>query len=262
MVAASAGNHALGLAYHGASLGAKITVVMPTGAAAVKVARCRSLGATVVLHGENFEQAYAHAAGLAAESGVALVHPFDDLRVIAGHGTMVLEILDQAPELDTLVVPVGGGGLLAGVATVVKSLRPDVRIVTVEPEHAAGFLAAQRHGAPRAVTVGPTLADGLAVVRVGDMTFAVAAPLVDGCVTVSEDNLAGAMSLLARRAGIVAEGAGAAALAAVLAGKIAGRAIVLPICGRNIDLRVHEQIIAHRRGWALAPLRAAEPAAA
>ena len=262
VVAASAGNHALGLAYHGAALGTKVTVVMPVTAVAVKIARCRSLGATVVLHGENFEQAQAHAVGLAAADGASLVHPFDDLRVIAGQGTMALEILEQAPALDTLVVPVGGGGLLAGAATVVKTLRPEVRVVAVEAENAAGFQAACRRGVPQAVVVGPTLADGLAVARVGDTTFSLAAPLVDDCVTVTEAELAGAMSLLARRAGIVAEGAGAAALAAVLAGRIAGRAVVLPVCGRNIDLRVHEQAVVSGRDWLPAPLRVREPVAA
>jgi threonine dehydratase len=249
VVAASAGNHALGLAYHGAMLGVKVTVVMPTTAAAVKIARCSSLGAAVLLHGENFEQAHACALGLSQVSGATLVHPFDDLRVIAGQGTMALEILEQAPELDTLVVPVGGGGLLAGAATVVKALRPEVRVVAVEPERAAGFRAAYRQGEPRTVPVGPTLADGLAVARVGAATFCAAAPLVDECVTVTEEELTGALSFMARRCGILAEGAGAAAVAAVLAGKVGGGALVAPVCGRNIDPRVHEEAVARGREW-------------
>ncbi len=244
VIAASAGNHALGLAYHGAQLGVRVTVVMPTGAPAVKINRCRGLGADVVLHGENFEAAQTHAQFLAAESGATLVHPFDDLNVIAGQGTMALEILEQAPELDTLVVPVGGGGLLAGVATVVKALRPDVRVVAVEPAHAAGFVAAYLHGGPAAALLAPTLADGLAVARVGAATFTIAAPLVDDVVTVSEAEIAWAVALLARQAGAVVEGAGAAALAAVLAGKVATRAAVLAVTGRNIDARVHTEIVA------------------
>jgi threonine dehydratase len=262
VVAASAGNHALGLAYHGAMLGVKVTVVMPTGAAVVKVSRCRSLGASVVLHGETFEQANAHALALAGESGAMLVHPFDDLRVIAGQGTMALEILEQAPELDTLVVPVGGGGLLAGMAIVVKALRPDVRVVAVETESAASFFAARKQGAPRTVNVCPSLADGLGVARVGATTFALAAPLVDGCVTVTEKELAGAVSLLARRTGVVAEGAGAVPLAALLAGKVGGRAVVLPIGGRNIDPRVHEQAVARGREWVPGKIPAVEGVAA
>ena len=130
-------------------------------------------------------------------------------------------------------------------ATVVKSLRPGVRIIAVEPANAAGFVAAYLHGGPASAPLAPTLADGLAVARIGATTFALAAPLVDDVVTVTEDEIAVAIALLARRAGIVAEGAGAAALAAVLAGKISARAAVVPICGRNIDSRVHEQAVAH-----------------
>jgi threonine dehydratase len=196
-----------------------------------------------VLHGEDFEQAQAHATGLAEESGASLVHPFDDLDVMAGQGTMALELLEQAPDLDTVVVPVGGGGLLAGVATVVKALRPDVRVVGVEPARAASFVAAYLHGQPATATVGATLADGLAVARVGRHAFAAAAALVDDLVTVTESDLAAAIAVFARH-GVVAEGAGAAPLAAVLAGKISSRAVVLPVCGRNIDPRVHEAVVA------------------
>jgi threonine dehydratase len=246
VVAASAGNHALGLAYHGAQLGLRVTVVMPASAPEVKVNRCRGLGAEVVLHGETFEEAQAHAAHRARATGAAYVHPFDDLNVIAGQGTMALEILEQVPQLDTVVVPVGGGGLLAGVATVVKALRPDVRVVAVEPAHAAGFVAACLQGAPAPAVVAPTLADGLAVSRVGDLAFALAAPLVDDVVTVSEAEIAIAIAALARKAGAVVEGAGATALAAVLAGKVAGHRVVLPVCGRNIDVRLHEHVVSRQ----------------
>ena len=146
VVAASAGNHALGLAYHGAQLGVRVTVVMPVTAPDVKITRCRGLGAEVVLHGENFESAHDYAQQIAAAKGATLVHPFDDLNVIAGQGTMALEILEQTPHLDTLIIPVGGGGLLAGTLAVVKSLRPEVRVIAVEPAHAAGFVAAYLHG--------------------------------------------------------------------------------------------------------------------
>lgn len=246
VVAASAGNHALGLAYHGAQLGVRVTVVMPVTAPAVKVTRCRGLGAEVVLQGETFEEAQAYAADWAATTGAAYVHPFDDLNVIAGQGTMALEILEQVPQLDTLVVPVGGGGLLAGVATVVKSLRPDVRVVAVEPASAASFVAAYLSGAPASAAVVPTLADGLAVSRVGECAFSLAAPLVDDVVTVSENEIAVAIAALARKAGAVVEGAGATALAAVLAGKVSGRRVVLPVCGRNIDVRLHEQVVSRQ----------------
>ena len=247
VVAASAGNHALGLAYHGAQLGVGVTVVMPATAPAVKITRCRGLGAEVVLHGEDFESAQTHAQQIAVTTGATLVHPFDDLNVIAGQGTMALEILAQTPHLDTLIVPVGGGGLLAGTLTVMKSLRPDVRVIAVEPAHAAGFIAAYLHGGPAPALLAPTLADGLAVARVGELTFALAAPLVDDVVTVTEAEIAAAIAVLARRVGVVAEGAGATAFAAVLAGKISpgtSRTAVLPICGRNIDARTHERVVA------------------
>lgn len=243
VVAASAGNHALGLAFHGGTLGVRVTVVMPVGASELKIARCRGLGAEVLLRGENFEQAQAHALELAARTGAAHVHPFDDLRVIAGQGTLALEVLEQVKSFDTIVLPVGGGGLLAGVATVVKTLRPQVRVIAVEPENAAGFLAACLQGRPSRAPVLPTLADGLAVSRVGESTFALAAPLVDDVVTVSEAEIAAAVGLLARRCGIVAEGAGAAAVAGVLAGKVSGRSAVLPITGRNLEARQHARIV-------------------
>ncbi len=243
VVAASAGNHALGLAYHGAQLGVSVTVVMPAGAPAVKINRCRGLGANVVLHGENFEAAQGHARELALAGQATLVHPFDDLRVIAGQGTMALEILEQAPDFDTLVVPVGGGGLLAGIVTVVKALRPDVRIVAVEPAGAASFQAARLHGQPVNAPLTATLADGLSVACVGTTTFALSQHLVDDLVTVTEEELALAVRLLACRVGIVAEGAGAAALAAVLSGRVKACSVVLPIGGRNIDAAVHQNVM-------------------
>lgn len=248
VVAASAGNHALGLAFHGAALGVKVTVVMPENAPAVKIARCRGLGAEVVLHGARFDEAQWFAQEFAVRTGASYVHPFDDARVIAGQGTMALEILEQAPQLDTLVVPVGGGGLLAGVAVAVKALRPTVRVVAVEPENAACFLAACVNGQRTTAAVAPTLADGLAVARIGEKPFALAAPRVDDVVTVSENDLALAMRVLASREGIVAEGAGAAATAALLAGKVRGRGVVAVIGGRNVDPRVHEHVVTGGRG--------------
>jgi threonine dehydratase len=250
VVAASAGNHALGLAFHSAMLGVRVSVVMPTHAPTVKIERCRGLGAEVILRGETFEEAQAFARQFSETTGATLLHPFDDVRVIAGQGTLALELMEQVATFDTIVVPVGGGGLLAGVATAVKALRPQVRVIAVEPENAASFLAACLQRQPARACVTPTLADGLAVSRVGDVTYAIAAPLIDDLVTVSEREIATAISVLARDAGIVAEGAGAAGLAAVLAGKVSGRSLVLPIGGRNIDARLHEQVVAN------APFRA------
>lgn len=244
VVAASAGNHALGLAFHGGQLDAPVTVVVPTTAPEVKRSRCRALGAEVVVHGADFEAAQVYAAELARETGATLIHPFDDPAVIAGQGTLGLEILEQVPSVDTVVVPVGGGGLLAGVATAVKALRPHVRVVAVEPAHAASFLAAELCGGPTRAAVLPTLADGLAVSRVGERTFALAARLVDDVVTVSETEIGIAIATLARDVGAVVEGAGATALAAVLAGKVGGSAVVVPVCGRNIDAHVHQRVVA------------------
>lgn len=244
VVAASAGNHALGLAHHGRQLGIPVTVVVPVTAPAVKVDRCRALGARVVVKGVNFDEANAHATQLSAETGASFVHPFDDLRVIAGQGTVALEFLEQAPDIDTVVIPVGGGGLLAGAAIVVKALRPDIRVIAAEPEHAAKFLAAQLCGQPTRALLAPTLADGLAAACIGSHTFSIAASLVDDIVTVSEEEIAAAVAELAIQERAVVEGAGATALAAVLAGKVDGRSVLVPTSGRNIDPHVHEKVLA------------------
>jgi threonine dehydratase len=200
----------------------------------------------VVLHGQQFHEAQTFAESLSRETGATYLHPFDDLSVIAGQGTLALEVLEQVPNLDTIVVPVGGGGLLAGVVTVVKTLRPHVRVIAVEPENAASFLAACVHGAPRPAMVSTTLADGLAVTQAGRLTFAIAAGCIDDLVTVSESEIAQAIGVLAREEGVIAEGAGAVGVAALIAGKVSGRAIVLPVGGRNIDARLHERIVAKR----------------
>jgi len=244
VVAASAGNHALGLAFHGGQLGVPVTVVVPQTAPDVKIARCRALGAHVVVHGAHFEDAQRYAAEWAARTGATVVHPFDDPAVMAGQGTLALEVLEQMADFDTIVVPVGGGGLLAGVATAIKAKRPHVRVVAVEPANAACFLAAELWGRPTRATVLPTLADGLAVASVGPRAFAIAQSLVDDVVTVTEDEIGTAIALLAREAGAVVEGAGATALAAVVAGKVHARSVVVPLTGRNIDVRVHGEIVA------------------
>lgn len=246
VVAASAGNHALGLAWHGGLLAISVTVVMPRSAPRVKVERCRELGARVVLHGDGFTEAEAFAMRLGREEGRTFIHPFEDETVIAGQGSLALEVLDQVPDFDAFVVPVGGGGLLAGVATVVKMLRPKVEIVAVEPAHAAGLTVALGVGRPVKVPVSRTLADGLAVSQVGDATFALTRGLIDRCVTVTEDELALALLELAERDDTVVEGAGAAALAACLSGKLMdlrGKRVVIPLCGRNIDPAVHARAL-------------------
>jgi threonine dehydratase len=246
VVAASAGNHALGLAYHGKLLGIPVTVVMPRFAPLVKVATCRRLGAHVVLEGESFEDARRRALDVAAEEGLNLVHGFDDARVIAGQGTMALEVLEDVPDADAIVVPTGGAGLLAGVATVAKALRPGIQIIAVEPAAAGSFSASLAAGRPVQVDTRPTLADGLAVGKVGATPFAIAAPLVDRVVTVGEEAISLAVLRLLELEKTVVEGAAAAALAAVMgeAGRgLAGRKVVLLLCGGNIDMTILDRVI-------------------
>ena len=248
VVAASAGNHALGLAYHGRLLGIPVRVVMPRFAPLVKVATCRRLGAEVILAGESFEDARRMAAEMAARDGLNLVHGFDDPRVVAGQGTMALEILADVPDLDAVVVPVGGAGLLAGVATVMKALRPEARIIAVEPVAAGSFSASLVVGAPVTVPTRPTLADGLAVGRVGTLPFAIAGPLVDRVVTVGEEAISLAVLRLLELEKTVVEGAGAAPLAALLhdgCPELRGRKVVLLLCGGNIDLSILDRVIEH-----------------
>jgi threonine dehydratase len=250
VVAASAGNHALGLAWHGRQLGIPVTVVVPRNASQVKVAKCRQLGAHVVLHGDSFDETRAFAFALSEEWGLAYIPPYDDVRVIAGQGTLALELLGQVPDFDAVVVPVGGGGLLAGVVTVLRALRPQVQVIGVEPERAACFTQALYSGGPVRVQTSTTLADGLAVAEAGRVTYANAAPWVDDVVTVSEEELGEAIAVLAETEGAVVEGAGAASLAALLSGKVpslSGKRVVLPLTGGNIDAEVHKRVVGERR---------------
>ena len=248
VVAASAGNHALGLAYHGKLLGIPVTVVMPRFAPLVKVATCRRLGATVILEGDTFDDARQLALEIAARDGLERIHGFDDLRVIAGQGTMGLEILADVPDADALVIPCGGAGLLAGVATAAKALKPGITIVAVEPAAAGSLSASLAAGRPTPVAIRPTLADGLAVGTVGETSFAIAAPLVDRVVTVGEDALALAVLRLLELEKTVVEGAGAAALAALFDGhcpELRGKKVVLALCGGNIDLSMLDRVLDH-----------------
>ena len=246
VIAASAGNHAQGVAYHGSLLGIPVTVVMPKFAALIKVTNCRHLGARVVLHGTDLTEARAHAEALAQAEGLTFIHPFDNLDVMAGQGTMALEILEQTPDLDAIVVPVGGGGLLAGIGTVVKARKPAVRVVGVEPTHAACFTAALAAGHPVTVPLSTTLADGLAVALLGTRPFETLRRVVDDVVTVDEANIALAILRLIELEKSVVEGAGAAPLAAFLAGKLddlKGKRVVLALCGGNIDLTMLDRVI-------------------
>jgi threonine dehydratase len=246
VIAASSGNHALGVAYHSALLGIPVTVVMPKFAPLVKVSNCRHLGATVVLHGADLSEARVEAEAIAARDGLTFIHPFDNERVMAGQGTMALEILEQTPDVQAIVAPVGGGGLLAGIGTVVETKKPDVRVVGVEPVHAACLSAALAAGHPVPVTLSSTLADGLAVSQAGGLAFDILRRVIDQVVTVDEAAIALAVLRLIELEKSVVEGAGAAPLAAFLAGKLdtlKGRKVVLVLCGGNIDLTILDRVI-------------------
>ncbi len=246
VIAVSAGNHAQGVAYHGSLLGIPVTVVMPQFAPLIKVTNCRKLGARVVLHGADLAEARAHAGLLADREGLTFIHPFDNADVMAGQGTMALEILEQTPDVDALVVPVGGGGLLSGIGTAVRALKPGVTLVGVEPEHAACLTAAIAAGKPVPVKVSPTLADGLAVAQIGAAPLEVLRRVVDQVVTVDEASIALSILRLIELEKSVVEGAGAAPLAAFLAGKLEslrGRTVVLTLCGGNIDLTMLDRVI-------------------
>jgi len=246
VIAASAGNHAQGIAYHGGLLGIPTTVVMPRFAALIKVTNCRQLGARVVLHGNDLGEARAHAEVLAGRDGLTFIHPFDNADVMAGQGTMALEILEQTPDLDAIVVPVGGGGLLSGIGTVMRAKKPHACVVAVEPEHAQCLVAALAAGRPVPFALLPTLADGLAVEQVGALPFAVLQRVVDDVVTVDEGSIALAILRLIELEKSVVEGAGATPLAAFLAGKLEhlkGRKVVLALCGGNIDLTMLDRVI-------------------
>ena len=246
VIAASAGNHALGLSWHGKELGIPVTVVMPRFAPLVKVARCRRFGATVVLHGDTFDEARTEADRLAAEQQLTYLHPFDDPHVIAGQGTLAFEVLEQVPDAEAVIVPVGGGGLLAGAATVLHALKPDLQIIGVEPAHAASFAAGMASGEPQRIATRFTLADGLAVAEAGRRTLAIACPLVHRMLKVGEESLALAMLRLAELEKCIIEGAGAAGLAAFLEGSLpdlAGKRVVLLLTGGNIDPLAHSRVI-------------------
>jgi threonine dehydratase len=246
VIAASAGNHAQALAYQGRLLGIPATVVMPKFAPLIKVSTCQQLGATVVLQGNDFGEAKAHADKIAREKGLAYIDGYDDPAIIAGQGTMGLEIVEQIPDLEAVVVPVGGAGLLAGVSLAVKTLRPHVKIAAVEAENVASFSAALKVSKPTKIAMLPTLADGLAIPEVGANAFQIARPLVDLTVTVTEEEIALAILRLVELEKSVVEGAAATPLAACMSGKLkelTGRRVVLLLCGGNIDPNVLSRVI-------------------
>jgi len=246
VIAASAGNHAQALAYQGKLLGIPATVVMPKFAPLVKVNNCQKLGATVVLHGKDFSEAKAHGDEIAKEKGLAYIDGYDDPAIIAGQGTMGLEIVEQTPDLEAVIVPVGGAGLLAGVSLAIKTLRPKAKVIAVEAENVASFSAALEAGKPTKIAMRPTLADGLAIPQVGANAFEIAKENVDLTVIVTEEQIALAILRLVELEKSVVEGAAATPLAACMFGKLkelAGKRVVLLICGGNIDPNVLSRVI-------------------
>ncbi|MEV7035276.1 threonine ammonia-lyase [Streptomyces sp. NPDC093272] len=246
VVAASAGNHAQGVALASALLGVHATVFMPVGAPLPKISATREYGAEVRLHGQVVDETLAAAQEYAAETGAVFIHPFDHPDVIAGQGTVGLEILDQCPEVGTIVVGVGGGGLAAGIAVAVKAIRPDVRIIGVQAEGAAAYPPSLAAGRPVSVHQPVTMADGIKVGRPGDVPFALVEELVDEVRTVGEDRLSAALLLCLERAKLVVEPAGAAPVAALLAepGGFAGP-VVAVLSGGNVDPVLMQRVLRH-----------------
>ena len=243
VIAASAGNHSQGLSYHGTRLGVPVTIVMPKTTPTVKVMQTESVGGKVVLEGETFDDAHAHARKLEAERGLTFVHPFDDPLIASGQGTVALEMLEVQPDLDCLVVPIGGGGLISGMATAAKSLNPDIEVVGVQ---AALFPSMfDRIKGESHECGGDTLAEGIAVKHPGEFTSKVIAERVDDILLVDEPSLEKSVSLLLQIEKTVVEGAGAAGLAAVLENpaRFAGKTIGLVLCGGNIDTRLLANVL-------------------
>ena len=243
VIAASAGNHAQGLAYHAHRLGVPATIVMPMNTPIVKVTQTQGHGADVILHGETFDAAYAHARILEGERGFTFVHPFDDPRIIAGAGTTAVEMFEDVPAIDTLVTPIGGGGLISGMATVARAQGRPIEVIGVEAELFPSMY--NRLNGTQLPCAGDTLAEGIAVKEPGGITSVMVRALVDDIVLVSERRLEEAVSLLLQIEKTVVEGAGAAGLAALLdhPERFAGRTVGVVLCGGNIDTRLLANVL-------------------
>jgi threonine dehydratase len=245
VIAASAGNHAQGVAYHAGRHGIKARIFMPLPTPLTKVSATRGYGAEVILHGANYDETYAEALENAEQDRLALIHAFDDDAVIAGQGTLGLEILGQHPDIQALVVPIGGGGLIGGIACAVKETNPSALVFGVQPARLPSMKAAVAEGKPITLDSAKTIADGIAVRRAGDRTLPLVQKYVDDIVTVEEEEIANAILLLLEREKTLAEGAGAAALAAVLNHKLplAAKRTAILVCGGNIDVTLLSRII-------------------
>jgi threonine dehydratase len=245
VIAASAGNHAQGVAYHATKRGIRALIVMPLTTPLVKVTATRDFGAEVLLYGANYDEACTEALHLCDEQKLTFIHPFDDAGVMAGQGTIGIELLEQVPQLEAVVVPIGGGGLIGGIACAIKESRPEIRIVGVQTSRLPSMQAAVEAHNPVTVDPATTIADGIAVRRAGDLTFPLVERYVDEIVTVEEDEIASAILMLLEREKTLAEGAGAAALAALLQHRtsLRGAHTAVLVCGGNIDVTLLSRII-------------------
>jgi threonine dehydratase len=246
VIAASAGNHAQAVAYHASARGIHARIVMPLMTPLVKVSATAGFGAEVLLHGANYDEACTEALRISNEEGVTFLHPFDDEAVIAGQGSLGLEMLEQIPDLDAVVIPIGGGGLIAGVACAIKETRPSVRVIGVQTEKLPSMLRAREAGRPVTIPAEATIADGIAVRRAGELTFPLVERYVDEIVTVDEEEIAKAILILLENEKTLAEGAGAIALAALLQHKTSlpsGARTGVLVCGGNIDVSLLARII-------------------
>ncbi|MCK5780908.1 MAG: threonine ammonia-lyase [Psychrilyobacter sp.] len=245
VIASSAGNHAQGVALSATKLGIKSTIVMPRIAPLAKVAATINYGAEVVLHGSVYDDAFSKAKEIQSETGATFLHPFDDKYVIAGQGTIGLEILEQLEDVDVVLVPIGGGGILSGISTAIKAIKPSVKIIGVEAAHAACMKNAIEKGGVHTINTKGTIADGIAVRRAGDLTYEIIKKNVDELVTVTEEEIAKAILLLLEKNKIVAEGAGAVSVAALLNTELdlKGKNVVSVISGGNLDVNLMERIV-------------------
>jgi len=245
VVAASSGNHAQGVAWASSLLGVRSLIIMPENTPIVKFVATRGYGAEVIFHGDNFFEAYQFAIGYARDRGLAFIPPFEDDLVIAGQGTIGLEILEDLPDADTIVVPVGGGGLISGIASAVKSARPSITVIGVEAGASSSCIESLKQGRPVEVRGGPTIADGIAVKRVGDKTFALIRRFVDMVVDAGEDSIARAILQLLERKKLMVEGAGAVTIAAAMEGKLprSTKKAVFVLSGGNIDVTMLDRVI-------------------
>jgi threonine dehydratase len=245
VIAASAGNHSQGLAYHAARLGIPVTIVMPKATPFMKVQQTRAHGAEVVIDGDGFDEAAATADRLCAERELTYVHPFNDLDVMAGQGTVAIEMLEDVPDLEVMPIPIGGGGLIAGMATAAKHIRPAIQIVGVEPAIFPSFTAKMRGVNTARSGSASTIAEGIAVKEVGDISYSVARPLIDEVLLIEEPYFERGIALYCNVEKTVVEGAGAASLAALLAypDKFRGKKCGLVITGGNIDTRLLASVL-------------------